>query len=151
VVAGDAQHEDAYKSLLRSKAGGNQNIIFPGFVQGELLDELFSNASIYVLPSEIEGLPISLLEAMSYGCCCVVSDITENKEALGECGFVFKNKDVQDLKRSLEDLISSTELVESKKESARQRVLNNYTWDSIAKDFEELYTEMLDNNQIETS
>jgi glycosyltransferase involved in cell wall biosynthesis len=143
VVAGDAQHEEIYKSLLRSKAAGNQNIIFPGFVQGELLEELFSNASIYVLPSEIEGLPISLLEAMSYGCCCIVSDIPENKEALGDCGFLFKSKDVQDLRRCLENLLGSKEIIDSKKESARQRVLNNYTWDSIAQDFEDLYTEVL--------
>jgi glycosyltransferase involved in cell wall biosynthesis len=112
-------------------------------VQGELLEELFSNASIYVLPSEIEGLPISLLEAMSYGCCCIVSDIPENKEALGDCGFLFKSKDVQDLRRCLENLLGSKEIIDSKKESARQRVLNNYTWDSIAQDFEDLYTEVL--------
>jgi glycosyltransferase involved in cell wall biosynthesis len=143
VVAGDAQHEDVYKTLLRRKAAGNINIIFPGFVQGQILEELFSNASIYVLPSEIEGLPISLLEAMSYGCSCVVSDIPENKEALGECGFLFKNKDVEDLRRRLEELLSSKEILESKKESARQRVLNNYTWDSITNDFELLYTTLL--------
>jgi glycosyltransferase involved in cell wall biosynthesis len=144
VVAGDAQHEDAYKALLQSKAAGNKNIIFPGFVQGNLLEELFSNAIIYVLPSEIEGLPISLLEAMSYGCCCVVSDIPENREALGDCGFTFKNKDVLDLKRRLEDLIGNKKILESKKKSARQRVMDNYTWDSIARDFENLYAEMLE-------
>jgi glycosyltransferase involved in cell wall biosynthesis len=147
VVAGDAQHEDEYKTLLRSKAAGNQNIIFPGFVQGEMLEELFSNASIYVLPSEIEGLPISLLEAMSYGCCCVVSDIPENKEALGGCGFLFKNKDVQDLRRCLEDLMDNKEMLDSNKESARQRVLDKYTWDSIANDFEVFYSELLEKNK----
>jgi glycosyltransferase involved in cell wall biosynthesis len=146
VIAGDAQHEDVYKALLRSKAEGNKNIIFPGFVQGELLEELFSNASIYVLPSEIEGLPISLLEAMSYACCCVVSDIPENKEALGGCGFVFKNKDVQDLRRCLEELIGNKEMLESKKELAHKRVLNHYTWDSIANDFEAFYEELIDKN-----
>lgn len=143
IVAGDAHHEDEYKALLQTKAAGNKNILFPGFVQGQLLEELFSNAKLYILPSEIEGLPISLLEAMSYGNCCVVSDIPENREALGECGFTFKNKDSIDLKRCIEELLENEQLLESKKDAARQRVLDYYTWDSITTDFEKLYSKLL--------
>lgn len=78
VIAGDAEHEDKYKSELNRLAKGNEKIIFPGFATGKLLNELFSNCYLYVQPSEIEGLPIALLEAMSYGNCCLASDIEEN-------------------------------------------------------------------------
>jgi glycosyltransferase involved in cell wall biosynthesis len=143
VIAGDAQHEDAYKMSLREKAVGNPKILFPGFVQGRLLAELFSNARIYVLPSEIEGLPISLLEAMSYSNCCVASDIPENQEALEGHGFLFRNKDVTSLRQCLGRLIEDPHLVRSKKESARSHVLANYTWDTIADRLEILYAGIL--------
>jgi glycosyltransferase involved in cell wall biosynthesis len=143
VVAGDAQHEQEYKALLREKANNNPNILFPGFVQGELLAELFSNALIYVLPSEIEGLPISLLEAMSYGNCCVVSDIPENQEALGECGYLFKNMDVDDLHRCLKELLVDESMLESKKVEAKKRVEADYTWDLITDEFESFYNKIL--------
>ena len=90
VIAGDAQGEDVYKEELRRLADGDPRIIFPGFVQGRLLKELFSNAHFYVHPSELEGLSIALLEAMGYGNACLVSDIPENEEALGDTGFYFK-------------------------------------------------------------
>ena len=58
-------------------ARDDSRIIFTGFVQGKELDELYSNAYVYTLPSDLEGMPLSLLEAMSYGNCCLVSDIDE--------------------------------------------------------------------------
>jgi len=143
VIAGDAQHEEKYKALLRVKANNNPNILFPGFVQGDLLAELFSNAYIYVLPSEIEGLPISLLEAMSYGSCCVVSDIPENQEALGDCGYLFKNKDVDDLQRCLKELLDNEELTESKKVQAKNRVEADFTWDLVTDEFESFYNKLI--------
>jgi len=142
VIAGDAQHEDEYKSLLKDKCNNNPDIIMPGFVQGKILDELFSNARIYVLPSEIEGLPISLLEAMSYGNCCVVSDIPENKEALGDCGFIFKNKDANDLALCLKRLLTNDDLLRSKNDLAVKRVEENYTWDYVTDQFESMYQQL---------
>jgi glycosyltransferase involved in cell wall biosynthesis len=79
---------------LEGLKGDTADIIFTGNVSGRLLEELFSNALIFVLPSEIEGLPIALLEAMSYGNCCLVSDIPENIEALNGFGYIFKNMNV---------------------------------------------------------
>ncbi|MGE0385214.1 MAG: glycosyltransferase family 4 protein [Gammaproteobacteria bacterium] len=143
VIAGDAQHEERYKELLRTKAAGHPGIIFTGFVTGALQEELFSNARVYVLPSEIEGLPISLLEAMSYGHCCVVSDIPENQEALGGCGLLFRNKDPADLAIRLGEALLGGAAIEEMKRNAGRRALEEFTWDSIAVRFERIYAELM--------
>lgn len=145
VIAGDAQHEDAYKSDLYRLAEGNKNIIFPGFVTGKALYELFTNCYLFVLPSEIEGLPTVLLEAMSYGNCCLVSDISENLEALNDFGYSFRNTDVNSLTEKLKYLISNPNAVETVKKHAREYVLENYLWDKIADEFEKLYKTVLNN------
>lgn len=143
VIAGDAQHENEYKKELQKLSLGNKNIIFTGFVTGDLLYELFSNCYLFVLPSEIEGLPIALLEAMSYGNCCLVSDIPENIEAINCLGYTFKSRDVNSLKEKLEFLINDKDAVESVKEKAKNHVIENFSWDSIAEKFEKLYFEVL--------
>jgi len=143
VVAGDAAHADEYKARLRKKAGEDPRILFPGFVTGNALAELFSNAYIFCLPSTLEGLPIALLEAMSYGNCCVASDIPENLEALENFGYTFRNRDSDDLKKVLKDLLSHLEKVHEKKETARDHVLKNYSWDKIADQMEALYYSIL--------
>lgn len=77
VIAGGSSDTDEFANQLKEMAKDDDRIIFTGFVQGQLLDELYSNAYIYSLPSDLEGMPLSLLEAMSYGNCCLVSDIDE--------------------------------------------------------------------------
>jgi glycosyltransferase involved in cell wall biosynthesis len=144
VIAGDAQHEDAYKSRLHTLAAGNKNIVFTGFVTGKVLHELFTNCYLFVLPSEIEGLPTALLEAMSYGNCCLVSDIPENLEAMNDFGFTFKNMDTADLAKKLTGLIHDPDKVGSIKKQAKDHVLKNHSWDRIADDFEQLYTRLLE-------
>ena len=144
VIAGDAEHEDKYKAKLKALAESNKNIIFTGFVTGKLLNELFSNCYLFVLPSEIEGLPTALLEAMSYGNCCLVSDIQENLEALNGYGYKFRSKDVDDLADQLEYLINNKDAVETVKEKAPKYVLKNYSWDRITDQFEDLYHRLID-------
>lgn len=139
VVAGDAAHSEAYKSSLRQLAEGDGRFIFPGFVSGPPLEELFSNAYLFCLPSTLEGLPIALLEAMSYGNCCVASNIPENLEAIKNFGYTFENRDSEDLKRVLADLINHPEKTERMKKKARIYVLDNYSWDKIADQMESLY------------
>ncbi len=147
VVAGDAAHAEKYKSLLRDLAGGDRRILFPGFVTGPPLEELFSNARLFCLPSTLEGLPIALLEAMSYGNCCVASDIPENREALGGHGYTFRNRDSDDLRNVLNDLIRDPDKVEGKKRAARDHVLEHYSWDLVADRMEELYFSLLKGQQ----
>jgi glycosyltransferase involved in cell wall biosynthesis len=141
VIAGDAAYETDYINKIKQKA--NKNTLFLGFVTGELLEELFSNAYLYVLPSEIEGLPISLLEAMNYGNCVLVSDIPENLEALNGHGYTFENKNSRDLQRMLNLLLERKDLVEAKKNEAKRHVFENYSWDKIVDMYEELYYSML--------
>ena len=124
VIAGDAAHSEKYKASLMHRAAGDKRIVFPGFVTGEPLEELFSNGYLFCLPSTLEGLPIALLEAMSYGNCCVTSDIPENIEALEQYGYTFRNRDSGDLRRVLTDLIVHPEKVEEKKEIQKLMFFN---------------------------
>ena len=88
---------------LKELAKGDDRILFTGFVQGAMLDELYSNAYIYTLPSDLEGMPLSLLEAMSYGNCCLVSDIPECAEVVEDKALIFKKSDVEDLREKLQE------------------------------------------------
>lgn len=88
---------------LKSLAKDDDRIIFTGFVQGEILEELYSNPYIYTLPSDLEGMPLSLLEAMSYGNCCLTSDIPECSEVVEDKALLFRKSDVSDLKEKLQN------------------------------------------------
>jgi glycosyltransferase involved in cell wall biosynthesis len=143
VIAGDAAHAEGYKSKLRALAAGDSRFVFTGFVNGMPLEELFSNAYLFCLPSTLEGLPIALLEAMSYGNCCVASDIPENREAIKEYGYTFKSRDSEDLKRVLGDLVEHPEKAERMRRIARNYVLENYCWDKIVDQMEALYLSLV--------
>jgi glycosyltransferase involved in cell wall biosynthesis len=143
VIAGDALHEQEYKSELMQRAGNNSSIIFTGLVTGKLLQELFSNCYLFALPSEVEGLPTALLEAMSYGNCCLVSDIPANIEALNGQGYSFQSRNADDLRNKLRKLIIDRAAAERVKDKARDHVLGNYSWDHIASQFEDLYLSLL--------
>ena len=139
VIAGGASHTSEYETELHELAKDCENIIFTGFVEGAELDELFSNAYIYCLPSDLEGMPISLLEAMSYGTCCLTSDIPECTEVLGEHGASFKKSDKEDLKAELVKLLSDSALVEDYKASAQEYILAKYNWDEVCDKTLSLY------------
>jgi glycosyltransferase involved in cell wall biosynthesis len=143
VIAGDAKHEESYKIELLNLIKGDKNIIFTGFVTGKMLHELFSNCYIFVLPSEIEGLPTVLFEALSYGNCCLVSDIPENLEALNNLGYTFKNKNVNELSEKLVYLINNPDVVKAVKVPTKKYIVENFLWDKIADRFEGLYKSLL--------
>lgn len=143
VIAGDAAHSENYISKIKELAGEDSRIIFTGFLTGLPLAELFSNAYLFCLPSTMEGLPVALLEAMNYGNCCLASDIPENMEALEDFGYTFRNRDADDLRRVLEDLILHPEKVEEKKAAAMEHVRRNYSWDEVADQMEGLYVSLV--------
>jgi glycosyltransferase involved in cell wall biosynthesis len=142
LVAGDAHGEEAYKRHLIELARGDPRIVFAGYVEGDLLEELFSNALVYVQPSQIEGLSIALLEAMSYGNCCLVSDIPENLEAIGGEEWTFRSGDVGSLAERLRWLIDHPEDAMQSADKARRRVAELYAWDDIADQFEAMYSDL---------
>ncbi|HOI73754.1 MAG TPA: glycosyltransferase family 4 protein [Syntrophales bacterium] len=147
VIAGDAAHMETYKAELRNLAGNDPRILFPGFVTGEPMQELFSNAYLFCLPSTLEGLPIALLDAMNYGNCCVSSDIPENLEAIEDHGYAFRNRSIEDLHRVLADLLAHPEKVDDKKSAAMAHVRKNYSWDRVTCQMEALYFDLVRNRR----
>ncbi len=143
VIAGGSSDTDSYTKSLHEMAKGDPDILFTGFVQGTLLDELFSNAYLYVLPSNLEGMPISLLEAMSFGCCCLTSDIPECTEVTGENGFSFRKGDVEALREALQTLCGDPELVRRTGEAGKAAVIRRFSWDEMTKQTLALYRQTL--------
>lgn len=131
VIAGGASDTDDYMERLKKLADGDERIIFTGFVQGRLLEELYSNAYVYVLPSDLEGMPLSLLEAMSYGNCCLVSDIAECAEVVEDKAVTFRKSDVADLKEKLQKLCNDEKIVQKYKSEAADFICGKYDWDAV--------------------
>lgn len=133
VIAGGSSDTKEYFNEMKELAKSDERILFTGFVQGQLLDELYSNAYVYVLPSDLEGMSISLLEAMSYGNCCLVSDIPECTEVVEDKALIFKNSDVQDLRQKLQDACDYPEKVMLLKQQASDFICQKYNWDEVVE------------------
>lgn len=137
VIAGGASHTNDYLEEIKKKVSGNERIIMTGFVQGKELEELFSNCYLYCLPSDVEGMPISLLEAMSYGKKCLVSNIEENTQVSGKYAETFKKGDINDLKNKLEYILNHEDRFSQAEIS--NYILEKYNWNDIVKSTENLY------------
>lgn len=133
VIAGGISHSQEYMEKIRNMAAKDKRIIMTDFVQGQILAELCSNAYIFVLPSDVEGMSVSLLEAMSYGNCCLVSDIEENMEVVQGHAVAFRKGNVEDLKNKLEELISDSQKVRSIKEKSADYICKRYNWDDVVE------------------
>lgn len=133
VIAGGGSDSDEYMQSLKELASEDGRILFTGFVEGELLEELYSNAYVYVLPSDLEGMPLSLLEAMSYGNCCLTSDIPECTEVVESHGLSFQKGDVADLKQHLQDLCDHPEMVRAYQADASDFICGKYHWDAVVQ------------------
>lgn len=138
VIAGGSSDTDSFTQELKELAKGDDRIIFTGFVQGQTLDELYSNAYVYCLPSDLEGMPLSLLEAMSYGNCCLNSDIAECVEVVEDKALIFKKSDVGDLKKKLQFACDHPKEVKNLKAVAADFICKKYNWDDVVK--QTLYT-----------
>lgn len=139
VIAGGSSDTDEFLCELKKHAKDDERIIFTGFVQGQLLEELYSNTYVYALPSDLEGMPLSLLEAMSYGNCCVVSDIAECAEVVEDKAVVFSKSNVEELRDILLDLCDHPEKVQLYKNSASDFICQKYNWDDVANRTVALY------------
>lgn len=139
VIAGGSSHSYEYKESLRKSCDEDSRIIMTGFVQGELLEELYSNAWLYALPSDVEGMALTLLEAMSYGNVCLVSDIPENMEVMENCGFSFMKSNVKDLKEKLEYLMLHEDEMQKIRERSSDYICSKYNWERVVDRTLELY------------
>ena len=139
VIAGGSSDTDSFMVELKERAKDDNRIIFTGFVQGQMLDELYSNAYIYTLPSDLEGMPLSLLEAMSYGNCCLVSDIPECAEVVEDKALIFQKSNVEDLQEKLQNACDHPEMVMEMKKKAADFICKKYNWDEVVKETMKLY------------
>lgn len=140
VIAGCSSDTDKYTRKLIRMASRDDRIIFTGFVQRPMLGELYSNAWLYVLPTDLEGMPLSLLEAMSYGCCCLVSDIPECREVVEDKAVLFRKGDTEDLREKLQMLCDDEEAVNGYKKEAADFICRKYHWDEVVEETLKLYS-----------
>ena len=141
VLAGGSSHsEDYVESLTRHES---KNIRFLPWVSGDDLNELLSNAAVFVLPSAIEGLSLALLDAMAAGVCVLTSDIPENNEVVEGAGFTFHNGDEVDLERMLDLLVHNPQLRRQAGAQGRERIEGEYQWPLIARSIEKAYYNVL--------
>jgi len=139
VIAGDTSDTDDYVRMLKEKAAGNPNIIFTGFVSGDLLNEIYSNSYLNVLPSDLEGMSLSLLESLAYQNVLLCSDIPENTSVAEDKAVYFRKSDVEDLADKLKALCDNKELVEKLRVGVDEFILNKYSWQDVAKSTYALY------------
>jgi glycosyltransferase involved in cell wall biosynthesis len=141
VLAGGSSHSNSYANGLRRHE--SDKIRFLAWLAGSSLEELVSNAALLVLPSQLEGLSLALLDAMAAGVCVLASDIPENNEVVDGTGFTFRHGDQADLERMLDLLIRNPELRRQAAARERERVQTQYLWPEIARSIEKTYYKVL--------
>lgn len=139
VIAGTPGDTDEFYREVKELAKDDKNIIFTGFVSGNLLKELYSNALCYVLPSDLEGMALTLLEALSYGNKCVVSSIKENTEVVEDMALVFEQGNQNDLEKKLKLIIDNKDKLGTRKDIIKF-ITTKYNWDKVVEETLKLYT-----------
>ena len=131
VLAGDSSFSKTYVEQMKAQA--DHHSVFTGYVYGPRLAALFRNAALFVLPSDLEGMPIVLLEALGYGTPVLASDIPPNLEVLGGFGRTFRAGDVADLRAKLHEAVRDLEAMRVQAAEASRIIRNSYTWDDITE------------------
>jgi len=140
-IVGANPYESSYERSLRKLAG--RDVKFLGSVWGPEIENLYKGAYLYVNASETEGTSPALLSAMGCGNCVLVSDIPENLETIGNAGIPFRNRDSEDLRKKIQQLLTDAEMVEAYRKKAVHRVAQLYSWDSVADQMERLYSSLI--------
>ena len=143
VIAGDTSDTDEYVAMLKEKAANNPNIIFTGFISGQLLQEVYSNAYLVAVPSDIEGMSLSLLEALAYGNAVLCSDIPENTLVTEEKAIHFEKSNVEDLAEKLQIMCTHENLVNALRADVEEFILQKYNWSDVADDTYHLYKKVI--------
>lgn len=133
VIAGGSSQAMSYMEQIHRMAAKDERILMTDFVQGQLLEELYANAYAFVLPSDVEGMALTLLEAMSYGACCLVSDIRENTEVVEDKALTFRQGDVKDLRRQLVWMLEHPTEVHHMGAAGVDYICGKYDWDDVTR------------------
>jgi glycosyltransferase involved in cell wall biosynthesis len=137
VMAGASSYCDDYSRELRTHASDRIRML--DWVSGETLDELLTNAMLFVLPSDLEGLSLALLDAMGAGLCVLTSDVAENCEVVDGAGFTFKRGSAEDLADRLRFLIANPAVRAAAGRTAKKRIEEQYQWQGVAEEIENVY------------
>jgi glycosyltransferase involved in cell wall biosynthesis len=148
VIVGSESPRTDYSKRLEEMADGR--VVFTGDLYGQVLEEMYSNCRLYVLASEVEGLPITVCEAMAFGRCVLLSDIPENAEVGGDAACYFRTGDVGSLRGALSGLIEKDAEIAARGEMGRRRVETHFNWDRLVESLEAYYYETLEKRRGRT-
>ena len=146
VIAGGSSFTDRYVQELEAAAARDSRVLMVGPVRGELLDELYTNAALFVLPSSLEGLALTLLEAASYRLPIVASDIPPNREVLGSDGpggRLVPSGDEAALAQALATTLGALDDARNGACRLGDRVIAEYDWDEVTDATEAVYETVL--------
>ena len=141
VLAGGSSYTDAHVKQLRDLA--NDRVVFLDWVAGEALQDLLTNAALFVLPSDLEGLSLALLDAMGAGVCTLTSDVPENRELVDDVGFTFPCGDQAALSSMLQLLLSDPEMRKRAGAAGRRRIQGSYLWPQVGRELERVYLDAM--------
>jgi glycosyltransferase involved in cell wall biosynthesis len=145
VLAGGSSHTDEYVHRLRQHQSERVKIL--DWISGSALEEVLTNAALFVLPSDLEGLSLALLDAMGSGLCVLASDAPENVEAIGDAGFTFRRGNVNDLQRMLALLLADPVLRQNIGRRAQARIRQQYLWEEVTKEMNTVYSSLFERSQ----
>ncbi|WP_026190669.1 glycosyltransferase family 4 protein [Methylobacterium sp. WSM2598] len=146
VIVGQADHASSYAELLASEAAGHADVVMAGYRTGETLAQLYAHAGLFVLPSSHEGLPIVLLEALSYGIPTLASDIPSNREVISDPTRIFKVGDIEDLSTKMVEIVGVS-VDQTAREAIRRNDASRYDWAKIARRTAAVYRELATGGQ----
>jgi glycosyltransferase involved in cell wall biosynthesis len=143
VLAGGSSFTDDFVRRIHALAASDPRVMLTGYVYGELLEELYTNAAVFVLPSLLEGLPLTLLEAISYDIPVVASDIPPHREVLGKERGLVQPGEARALATAIATALEHLPEEQRAAEALRPRILSDYRWDATTVATEALYERLL--------
>lgn len=143
VIVGDAPYAEAYQKELRALAGGDERILFTGYVFGEGYRELGSNAYAYVATTGVGGTHPALIEAMAMGNCCIVNDTPVNLQTIDGRGLSYEGaRGAEALREVLEGMINGPDEAEAYRNKAAEHAAEVYSWEAVTDQYEKLCYEL---------
>jgi len=149
VLAGGSSHTDEYVAKLRAHESDKIRLL--DWLSGDALAEVLTNAALFVLPSDMEGLSLALLDAMGAGVCVLASDTPENREVIANAGFMFRREEVEHLRQMITMLIADADLRAAIGRAGKRRVQQEYLWDGVTEQLEQMYRELTGSKRVRAS